>query len=122
MSENADNMLSSLLSDPELSKRLSGVLSGMLAGSPAPQKTEGSSEAASPSADTADVMAKLPGIIGALRSALPSESKKSSPPREEDKRIALLCALRPYLSPGRQEAVDYIIKLSRVGDILSTLT
>lgn len=40
---------------------------------------------------------------------------------ESDSRSALLCALKPYLSRDRQNAIDYIIKLSRLGDILKTL-
>lgn len=38
-----------------------------------------------------------------------------------DRRAALLCAMKPYLCRDRQEAIDYIIKLSRLGDILRSL-
>ena len=38
-----------------------------------------------------------------------------------DKRTALLCAMKPYLSVDRQNTIDYIVKLSRLGDILKTL-
>ena len=38
-----------------------------------------------------------------------------------DSRTALLSAMKPYLSPERQNAVDYIVKLGRLGDILKTL-
>lgn len=41
--------------------------------------------------------------------------------QSDDRRAALLCAMKPYLSHDRQQAVDYIIKLSRLGDILKTL-
>ena len=37
-------------------------------------------------------------------------------------RTALLCALKPYMSPRRREAIDYIIKIDRIGDLLHTLT
>ena len=39
----------------------------------------------------------------------------------EERRAALLCAMKPYLSRDRQEAIDYILKLSRLGDLLKTL-
>lgn len=44
---------------------------------------------------------------------------KKSPP--DDRRAALLCAMKPYLSHDRQQAIDYILKLSRLGSLLKTL-
>ena len=37
------------------------------------------------------------------------------------RREALLLALKPYLSPARCAAVDYLIRLSRVGDAIRAL-
>ena len=37
------------------------------------------------------------------------------------RREALLVALKPYLSPERCAAVDYLIRLSRVGDAIRSL-
>lgn len=37
------------------------------------------------------------------------------------RREALLLALKPYLSPARCEAVDYFIRLARVGDAIRAL-
>ncbi len=34
-----------------------------------------------------------------------------------ERRIALLCALRPYLSPRRQEAIDYILRMDKMGKL-----
>ena len=34
-----------------------------------------------------------------------------------ERRIALLCALRPYLNPRRQEAIDYILRMDRMGKL-----
>jgi hypothetical protein len=51
-------------------------------------------------------------------SARPAESQRSA---NDANRAALLCAMKPYLSHDRQNAIDYIIKLSRLGDILKTL-
>ena len=41
--------------------------------------------------------------------------------RGSDSRTVLLCAMKPYLSDDRRNAVDYIVKLSRLGEILKTL-
>ncbi len=35
-----------------------------------------------------------------------------------DRCIALLSALRPYMSPRRCEAIDYLIRMNRMGDII----
>jgi hypothetical protein len=37
---------------------------------------------------------------------------------EAERREALLCALKPYVSEGRRDAIDYIIRISRMSDIL----
>ena len=37
------------------------------------------------------------------------------------RREALLIALKPYLSPERCEAVDYLVRLARVGDAIRSI-
>ena len=100
------NILSSLLSNPEIIGKLPDLISVI-----------------------APLMGSLPNIgnlpnAGALTQAV---SKPIAEPRqahlnhETQNRAALLCALKPYLKKERQEAIDYMIKLSRLGDILKTL-
>ena len=57
-----------------------------------------------------------------------SEARASSPTYAEEKRsdgrerrAQLLSALKPYLSQERCEAVDYLIRLARVGDAIRAL-
>ena len=47
----------------------------------------------------------------------PFRGGKDARPRRE----ALLLALKPYLSPERCDAVDYLIRLARVGDAIRAL-
>lgn len=92
-----------------------------------------------------EIMSKLPGMIAAAKpiiemltaSSGQGAQQKSSdgaasaiapqgklpPPKshENDSRSALLCAMKPYLSADRRQAVDYIVRLGRLGDILKTL-
>ena len=78
------------------------------------QEVLGKSEARSDTAETA----KLP-IDPALLSKLPELLSAISPSQKgggNDKRLALLCALKPYLSPKRCETIDYITKISRLSD------
>lgn len=49
------------------------------------------------------------------------ENIHKSGQRECLRREALLLALKPYLSPARCAAVDYFIRLSRVGDAIRSL-
>lgn len=39
-------------------------------------------------------------------------------PHTVDRHTALLCAIKPYLSPRRQEAAETVIRLCRVWDAL----
>ena len=62
------------------------------------------------------MMSMLRGSAGGGRSNERREER-----READKREALLCALKPYVSDGRREAIDYIIRISQVSDILKNI-
>lgn len=102
--QTSPDLLSSLLSNPELISKLpqlisliSPLIGGFLGGSP--------KETSKPSEQT----------------TLPAISQKPSHSSNGDSRSALLCAIKPYLCADRQAAVDYIIKLSRLGEILKTL-
>lgn len=60
---------------------------------------------------------KLPDSATAASASLPTAPEK----KDSDRRAALLCAMKPYLSPDRCRTIDYVIKLSHLGDILKTL-
>lgn len=67
-----------------------------------------------------DIMSKLPEIMSVLKPMISQpEGKQSS--GGYDKRIALLTALKPYLSTERCDAVDYIAKMSKLSELLKNL-
>jgi hypothetical protein len=92
-----------------------------------------------------ELIAKLPTIISSIKpiiemlgksnsvtsetvsaNALPAKSDPAKPvsapsSRTQSSRTDLLCAMKPYLSEDRRNAIDYIVKLGRLGDILKTL-
>ena len=90
-----------------------------------------------------DLILKLPSIISAAKPIIElfsqqqrsggeqaphdsievsnSRSVSTNQPNISDRRSALLCAMKPYLNKERQQIVDYIVRLSRLGDILKTL-
>ena len=64
--------------------------------------------------DLGDAVAALAPLLGAL-------SGKGGP-KGDDPRTCLLRALKPYVSHGRAEAIDTIIQLSRVSEVLKKLS
>ena len=105
------DILSSLLSNPELISKLPQILSALgplMSGLGGSSHQTGNTDT-NASAQTFAQQNPQP--------AAPPPSKKN----DYDSRAALLCAMKPYLGAERQNAIDYIIKLSRLGDILKTL-
>ena len=104
-SQEPPDILSSILSNPELIAKLPQLISlaaPMLGAFLGGTQKEASHE----------------------NTSAPASPPISPPPKasaHSDSRAALLCAIKPYLCPDRQAAVDYIIKLSRLGEILKTL-
>ena len=129
MSETVDNMLNglsgeqlqtavqSILSDPAFGKLLREVQGG-----------EGEQTPAIPTV-TPEMMAKLPQMMSALAPLVGSAKKADSDKKEEgrtntadsEKRKKLLMALRPYLSDNRREAVDGILKMTEMTELLGGL-
>ncbi len=114
------DILSSLLSNPELLAKLPTIISTVK-----PIMEMLSSTAASGGATSAP--SSVP-TFSPSPSASPSDGDGTVPAsashhhrRGDDRRAALLCALKPYLSSDRRQAIDYIIKLDRLGDVLKTL-
>ena len=60
----------------------------------------------------------IKGFLGA------SAGKGETPPLPTDaveRREALLCALKPYFSPSRAAAADYLLRIWRVGDAIRSI-
>lgn len=77
-----------------------------------------SSDALSTALSNPELLAKLPEVVAALSSVSGTGTSKKGP---SDKRTALLLALRPYLSPSRCEAIDYITRIGKLGDLIKNL-
>ena len=130
----APNMLASLLSNPELIERVRGIMQSSTSTAKGEEEQETAvtsvSSARPISADgipsllsNPELMAKLPQLFAAMKpmlSAERSQEKKDLSP--EEKRTALLLAIKPYLSPERRQAVDTVLMIARLGSILKQLT
>jgi hypothetical protein len=60
----------------------------------------------------------LAPLLGSLSGGGVGSAKSATRPRTVDRHTALLCAVKPYLSPRRQEAAETVIRLCRVWDAL----
>ena len=85
-----------------------------------PPESAGPTQESAQSVEAGASAQKLPDMLTTLAPLLSSELAKGS--RQNDDRTCLLRALKPYLSAGRSEAVEYIIKISRLTDILKNLS
>ena len=127
-SEAISGMIETLMSKPELLQGIASLLGTSDKEEAGEEKeveegesTESETEA---TRDTANLippippqlLSKLPAILSLLGGA---ESGKKS--KKEADREALLCALKPYLTESKVQAIEKLIKLSRLGDLLSSL-
>jgi hypothetical protein len=72
------------------------------------------------------MMQKLPQMMSALAPLVGGKGEEKSSggkkePNEGEKRKRLLSALRPYLSDNRREALDQVLKVTEMTDLLGTL-
>lgn len=133
------DLLSSLLSNPDLIAKLPTIIatvkpiiellgSTSLAGngSPSMAVNSGASVGGMGAIPTA---AQAPSVnVQSAFAQIPSAEEKTIPTsvshsgrRGGDRRAELLCALKPYLCEERRQAIDYVIKLDRLGDVLKSL-
>ena len=124
-------MLDKVLSNPEILTTVASALSGVSSNGGAEasnkdtEKPSAEQSVAAPAPlDTDAMMQKLPQMMKMLSPMLSGSGAKNHSPAHDpsDKRTCLLLAIKPYLSPERCEAIDYIIKFSKLSEILKTIT
>ena len=119
-SRDQGDLASLLLSNPALLEKLPTLLSmakpliGIFSNQALQQGSAQESIQAS-----AQMAATEERAVGAFDA--PKNNKPAVSHNDPDRRAALLCAMKPYLSADRREAIDYIIKLSKLGDLLKSL-
>lgn len=107
-------MLAALKDDPEAVKALSSLM-GALSG----QKSEPKAPRVEANGDG------LAAILSLLQGKNEQQTSKEAPPLckvfgtqdEMKNRIALLCAVKPYLSEARQQKLETVIKLLRLAEL-----
>ena len=112
-------VLGNILSNPDMMSTIKN-LAEQLKGDSSPTETaptaaEITTEEAAPTQNT-----KTPDAISALAPLLSADFSKLS--RGDDRRSCLLRALKPYMSEGRCEAIEYIIKFSAISGVIKNLS
>ena len=122
-------MIDKVLSNPEILTTVAAALSSGGTGEESnigkaaeKEKAEESVQASS-ALDTDAMMQRLPQMMKLLSPMLSGGGAKSQGPAAapSDKRTCLLLAIKPYLSPERCEAIDYIVKFSKLSEILKNI-
>lgn len=98
-----------LMENPELISMVASAL-----GKEMPRPTVSESESA-PSAST-----ELPELVGSLAPLL-SGLGRGGDAAAKSNSACLLRALKPYVSQGRRDAIEYMIRISEFSDILKRL-
>lgn len=132
MAENNDNMgklISDALADPRFGEIFSALKSKADSGeldvsSIASAFSDGEVEGRAKKEDAnrsgnlgAKDASSAPDLMEMIGPLLGSKGRHS----EMEKHEKLLCALKPYLTDGKKDAVDNILKVAKVGDVLETV-
>ena len=131
------SLLDKLLAHPELISMVAttlGAPSGASTSSASPPPTQevkadpppevtptvATEQAPTIPAGLGDMLTGLSPLLSKL-SSTGSSKTSSNGKREDDHRACLLRALKPYLNSSRQEAIDYMIRLSELSLLLKHL-
>ncbi len=132
------SLIGNLISNPEALSKISDIISNATSehrGDNSPHSNEIES-------NTEDIPSQTPEYslnngetsptfqnfeMGSILSKLPETLSKISSLKAEDsiatkQQIALLLAIRPYLSEHRRELIDTFVKMNRLGTIFKNLT
>ena len=137
-SQDISGALFSFLSNPDAIGKLSGILSKYTNASDSTNSPQG--EDFSKENDTSDTQSNENIAVSSTSSPTNKNSSNlnlgldfskiasilggNSPEKTQKNKeqIALLLAIRPYLSPRRQELIDSFIKINHIGEILNKIS
>lgn len=109
-------MIAEVMKNPEVSRMVAELKANMTENS---ALENAAPAAAAPSgAVPPEVLAKLPEMMAVLGKA---GGKPSPASRDAENRRRLLSALKPYLNPARKDAVESILRVTEITDLLGTI-
>lgn len=114
--EKLSSALNEIFSNPQMMSAISSMAQSLKNGAPAKAPTEETSEATPKTALPSSATDKLPELLNMLSSSSNNSNIKQS------HRSELLCALKPYLSQNRSDAIDKIIRFSELSSVFKNLS
>ena len=120
--ERLSSALNEIFSNPQMLSAISSMAQNLKNNSNAPSQSEKNEEPIiqekadiePPASPTSAIADKLPELLNMLSS--------NSSGIKQNRRSELLCALKPYLSQSRSEAIDKIIRFSELSAVLKNLS
>ena len=122
-SPSVQNAVDALLAHPELISAVASAL-GVSRGAPPAENGEApknpSPKTEIPASAHAENNTALPDLGAMLGSIAPliAPLRGGSPEPKKDPRACLLQALKPYVSPARRDAIDTMIRLARLTELI----
>ena len=125
----SDNQESKVPSAPQISEMIEKLLDnpeliGMVASAvgKTPKKDESAGEegkVGAPAAAASGVsLEALTGLVSSIAPAVASLGQSDKETKKSDRRDHLLLALKPYMCPERCEAIDCMIRLGKISELL----
>ena len=115
---NFSKAFSEILSNPEMLSTISSMAQKLKESNSQNEKKEEPTVAEeaseTPASSPASLAGRFPELIGMLSGQNSGAGK--------NRRSELLCALKPYLSQSRVDAIDQIIKLSEISSVFKNLS
>lgn len=109
-------MIAEVMKNPEVSRMVAELKANMTENSAGENAAPA---AAAPSGTVPpEVLAKLPEMMAVLGKG---GGKPSPASRDAENRRRLLAALKPYLNPARKDAVESILRVTEITDLLGTI-
>ncbi len=107
------DMLNKVMSNPQIISAVASALSG---GAKEAESVSVSAKPPEPAAELGkDIQDKIPEVVNMLKPLVSSGGVDS---KHTDNRSYLLSAIKPYVSKQRADAIDYMIKFSKLSEIL----
>ena len=107
--------LNEIFSNPQMLSAISSMAQNLKSSESSKPPEETTEKTEISSAPTSSVTDKLPELLNMLSSNGTSGIK-------QNRRSELLCALKPYLSQSRSDAIDKIIRFSELSSVFKNLT
>ena len=83
-------------------------------------KKDSEAEAMSANTHSDDISQKLPELMSNVAPVIAALSGRGGKQPDDD-RTRLLCALKPYVNPHRRDAIDTMVQLAHISEVIKTV-